>query len=58
MKVLLAIFLCLASAVAYAGGTPSVLGAQVYFINLKTGNTASSPLPIQFGLSGMGIAPA
>ena len=32
--------------------------AQVYFINLKNGNTVSSPLLVQFGLSGMGIAPA
>ena len=58
MRVLLAVILSLASAVAYAGETPSAPGAQVYFINLKNGNAVSSPLLVQFGLSGMGIAPA
>ena len=43
---------------AAAGETPSAAGSQVYFINLKDGDTVSSPVHIQFGLSGMGIAPA
>jgi len=30
----------------------------VYFINLKDGQDATSPFLVQFGLSGMGIAPA
>jgi Domain of unknown function (DUF4399) len=30
----------------------------VYFINLKDGQTVTSPFKIQFGLSGMGVAPA
>jgi len=38
--------------------TPSPPGAKVYFINLKDGQTVTSPFLIQFGLSGMGIAPA
>jgi len=38
--------------------TPSPPGAKVYFINLKDGDTVTSPFLIQFGLSGMGIAPA
>lgn len=38
--------------------TPSPAGAKVYFINLKDGQTVTSPFLVQFGLSGMGIAPA
>jgi len=38
--------------------TPSPPGAKVYFINLKDGQEVTSPFLIQFGLSGMGIAPA
>jgi hypothetical protein len=38
--------------------TPSPAGAKVYFINLKDGAEVSSPFLVQFGLSGMGIAPA
>lgn len=33
-------------------------GAKVYFISPQDGATVSSPVKIQFGLSGMGIAPA
>lgn len=33
-------------------------GAREYFINLKNGDTVTSPLLIQFGLKGMGVAPA
>ena len=32
--------------------------AVVYFINLKDGDTVASPFKVQFGLSGMGVAPA
>jgi hypothetical protein len=32
--------------------------AMVYFISLKDGETVKSPFKIQFGLSGMGVAPA
>jgi hypothetical protein len=32
--------------------------AVVYFINLKDGDTIASPFKVQFGLSGMGVAPA
>ena len=38
--------------------TPSPPGAKVYFINLKDGQTVTSPFLVQFGLSGMGVAPA
>ena len=30
----------------------------IYFINLKDGDSVKSPIKIQFGLSGMGVAPA
>jgi hypothetical protein len=38
--------------------TPSPPGAKVYFINLKDGDELDSPFLVQFGLSGMGVAPA
>lgn len=45
-------------ATAIAGETPAPQGAAVYFINLKNGDTVSNPVTIQFGLKGMGVAPA
>lgn len=33
-------------------------GAYVYFINLKDGATVSSPVLVQMGVNGMGVAPA
>ena len=41
-----------------AGDTPSPENAKVYFINLSDGDIVSSPFKIQFGLTGMGVAPA
>ncbi len=32
--------------------------AKLYFINLKNGDSVGSPVTVQFGLSGMGVAPA
>ena len=52
----LAVFLAPVS--VQAGETPAPEGAKVYFINLKDGDTVSDPVKIQFGLSGMGVAPA
>ncbi|MEM9782064.1 MAG: DUF4399 domain-containing protein [Pseudomonadota bacterium] len=43
---------------ALAGDTPSVDGASVYIINLRDGDTVTSPVTMLFGLKGMGIAPA
>ena len=37
---------------------PSAENASVYFISPADGDVVSSPVQIQFGLSGMGIAPA
>ena len=36
----------------------AVSGASLYFINLKNGDTVASPINMQFGLRGMGVAPA
>jgi hypothetical protein len=36
----------------------SPAGAQVYFVNIKDGDTVSSPVKIVMGLAGMGVAPA
>ena len=38
--------------------TPSPAGAEVYIISPKDGAKVSSPVLVQFGLKGMGIAPA
>ena len=38
--------------------TPAPAGAKVYIISPKNGDTVSSPVLVQFGLSGAGIAPA
>lgn len=46
------------AAPALAGDTPAPEGAKVYFINLENGDTVSSPVLIQFGLSNAGVAPA
>ena len=43
---------------AFAQETPSAADAKVYFINLKDGDVVKGPVLAQFGLSGMGIAPA
>jgi hypothetical protein len=36
----------------------AVSGTSLYFINLKNGDTVTSPVNVQFGLKGMGVAPA
>jgi Domain of unknown function (DUF4399) len=33
-------------------------GSSLYFIHLKNGDTVASPVTVQFGLKGMGVAPA
>ncbi|NKB75494.1 MAG: DUF4399 domain-containing protein [Gammaproteobacteria bacterium] len=38
--------------------TPSAEGSSVYIISPSNGATVSSPVHVQFGLKGMGIAPA
>jgi uncharacterized protein DUF4399 len=41
-----------------AAQTPSPAGATVYIIGPKDGDTVTSPFKVQFGLTGMGVAPA
>jgi hypothetical protein len=56
---LLALAACVAVNVSPASAqTPSPAGAKVYIINLKDGAEVTSPFLVQFGLSGMGVAPA
>ena len=51
--------LVLAATLAWAEErTPSPAGAEVYIISPKDGATVSSPFVVQFGLKGMGVAPA
>jgi Domain of unknown function (DUF4399) len=51
--------LVLASTMAGAQDrTPSPAGAEVYIISPKDGAKVSNPVVVQFGLKGMGIAPA
>ncbi len=38
--------------------TPSAPGAEVYIISPKNGATVQNPVRVQFGLKGMGVAPA
>ena len=59
-KAALAALLCATvwAAAPSAAETPSPAGAQVYIINLKDGDTVASPFKVQFGLTGMGVAPA
>jgi hypothetical protein len=40
------------------GETAAPPNASVYFISPKDGDTLTSPFKVQFGLSGMGVAPA
>jgi hypothetical protein len=59
MRVLaLATVLLLTGAVWAQERTPSPPGAEVYIISPKNGATVKSPVLVQFGLKGMGIAPA
>lgn len=50
--------LMFAAPAALAEGTASAPGAKAYFVNLKDGDTVSSPVSVVFGLKGMGVAPA
>lgn len=42
----------------FASDTARPDDASVYFINVKNGDTVTSPVLLQFGLRGMGVAPA
>jgi hypothetical protein len=60
MKVLIfALGVCLAAAVATAADRlPAPAGAEVYIITPSNNATVHGPVTVQFGLKGMGIAPA
>jgi len=45
-----------ADAPAPAAATPAV--AQAFFVNIKDGDTVTSPVKIKFGITGMEIVPA
>lgn len=57
-KYLITLLFCLLSPVVMAQAQKSPEGAKSYIISPKNGETVSSPVTIQFGLKGMGIAPA
>jgi hypothetical protein len=58
------ILICLATILLAGAGiaqvvrTRSVEGATVYIVSPKNGDTVNSKFTVQFGLKGMGIAPA
>jgi hypothetical protein len=59
MRNLILLALLLAAPMALAADrTPSPAGAQVYIIAPKDGAKIHGPVLVQFGLKGMGIAPA
>ncbi|MBE1283674.1 MAG: DUF4399 domain-containing protein [Rhodobacteraceae bacterium] len=47
-----------AATMGFARDTAAPDGAKVYFVNLEDGATVSSPVTVQFGMNGMGVAPA
>lgn len=57
-----ALLLTAASALLFSNvlmaSTPSPDGAKAYIISPANGSTVSSPVKVQFGLKGMGVAPA
>jgi hypothetical protein len=59
MRILALLVLALASLTAVAQErTPASSGAEVYIISPKDGATVKNPVIVQFGLRGMGVAPA
>src|SRR5271169_6388990 len=59
MRILIIAALMLGVSFAFAQErTPSPSGAEVYIISPKDGAKVHAPVRVQFGLKGMGIAPA
>ena len=50
--------LAIVPAAALLADSGSAPGAKVYIISPKNGDTVTGPVAVQFGLKGMGIAPA
>lgn len=57
-RCILPVLLAIAGAAQAQAQTAAPPNAMVYFINLKDGESVKSPFKVQFGLSGMGVAPA
>jgi hypothetical protein len=57
-RLLLAALILAATAAVAQERTPSPAGAEAYIISPKDGAKVHSPVVVQFGLKGMGIAPA
>jgi Domain of unknown function (DUF4399) len=55
---ILPVLLTIVGAALAQAQTAAPPNAMVYFINLKDGDSVKSPFKVQFGLSGMGVAPA
>lgn len=55
---LVALMISLFTTPLVAGDTSAPKDAKVYFINLKDGDVVKAPFTVQFGLKGMGVAPA
>ena len=59
MKRLVALIaLSLFTAASLAGKTSAPPDAKLYFVAPQDGSQVTSPITVQFGLSGMGVAPA
>ena len=57
-KFVVCTLLVLGSQVGFAGSTAAPENARAYIISPKDGEVVSSPVLIQFGLEGVGVAPA
>jgi len=57
-RCILPVLLAVVGAALAQAQTAAPPNAAVYFINLKDGESVKSPFKVQFGLSGMGVAPA
>lgn len=58
MGALLVALLMTLSPIIHAGAATESGGVKAYIISPKDGETVSSPVTVQFGLSGIGVAPA
>jgi Domain of unknown function (DUF4399) len=57
-KLMIGVLLLAAAGALAQERTPSPPGAEAYIISPKNGATVSNPVRVQFGLKGMGVAPA
>ncbi len=57
-RAFVAVLLCLWVEAPVVAATPAAEGAKVYIISPRQGAVVSNPVRVQFGLIGMGVAPA